>query len=209
MLERFKPIYSEFLTPIALIFKKLKIKPNIISILGALLLVIGSIFIVFHRYYTALFIMLVGGLLDGVDGKVARETKNVTKFGAFLDSTMDRIAEILIGVILFVYLYNLDINELLKEFILYLAIYDMGVFMLISYVKARAEGLGIECKGGIYQRSERGLLLGILLLFKQVGIIVYVVLSAILGTYTVYQRIKEVYNNYKFMIIQEGDVKDG
>ena len=103
--------------------------------------------------------MLLGGAFDLFDGRVARLGGMASKFGAFYDSTLDRISEgvVYLGLLSLYNRYLADVNDVTMIYLILLAM--SGSFM-VSYTKARAEALGLECKGGLMQRPERIILLG-------------------------------------------------
>jgi CDP-diacylglycerol--glycerol-3-phosphate 3-phosphatidyltransferase len=118
-------------------------------------------------------LVLGGSALDLLDGALARATGKATKFGAFLDSTTDRLAE---GAILFGLLVHFARAEATEEVLLIFCAMVAGA--LVSYVKARAEGLGLSCNVGLVTRPERVVLLGFGLLIDQVTILLYIVAIA-------------------------------
>lgn len=96
---------------------------------------------------------LLAGLLDTLDGSLARATGQSKKFGAFLDSVTDRYTEFIIYLGIWFYFHRSDIYSLLILLILFGS-------LMVSYTRARAEGLGERCLGGAFQRGERIVLLG-------------------------------------------------
>ncbi|MGH7361493.1 MAG: CDP-alcohol phosphatidyltransferase family protein [Candidatus Methylomirabilales bacterium] len=118
-------------------------------------------------------LVLGGSAFDLLDGALARATGKATKFGAFLDSTTDRLAE---GVILFGLLVHFARAEATEEVLLIFCAMVAGV--LVSYVKARAEALGLSCNIGLVTRPERVVLLGFGLLIDQVTILLYIIAIA-------------------------------
>jgi len=131
-------------------------------------------------------LVLFSGLFDLLDGAVARHTGKVTKFGALFDSTVDRITE---GALFFALAwYYLPQGKSLEVLLAFLAM--VGSF-LISYIRARAEGLGIECKVGVFTRAERMAILVLGLLFNQMFIAL--LLLAVLTFVTVVERMVHVW----------------
>ncbi|GAI48957.1 unnamed protein product, partial [marine sediment metagenome] len=114
-------------------------------------------------------LVLVSGLFDLLDGALARFTKQSTKFGAILDSTIDRLSEAAIFCGLLVW-YMPKVATL--EIVLIFAAL-IGSF-LVSYIRARAEGLGLECRVGLFTRAERVIVLAVGLLVNQVFIALWV-----------------------------------
>jgi CDP-diacylglycerol--glycerol-3-phosphate 3-phosphatidyltransferase len=130
----------------------LRLTPNIITVLGLVPAVLGGV--VFARGQIRLggLFLLISGVMDMLDGAVARVSGGESKFGALLDSTVDRYAEIAVYLGLAI-LYR-DSALTLTGVILALC----GSLM-VSYVKARAEGLGLTCNVGMLQRPERLIML--------------------------------------------------
>lgn len=182
--RRLKPYYEELLEPLINLFGKYKVNPNLITLLGLLFVVIGSLLLYFGNIFLAFIFLLLGALADSVDGALARRLNLKTTFGAFLDSTVDRFSDALPFTAFGVYYasYGDKVGTLLSFLAL---ISSFGV----SYTRARAESLGVYGLGGAFERTERWIvLLGsiILGLFK-IGLFIITVGSLI----TVLQRITE------------------
>jgi len=113
-------------------------------------------------------LVLVSGLFDILDGALARLTRKSTKWGAILDSIVDRIAEaaILFGLLVW-YIRDTAQGNILEIMLVYAVL--VGSF-LISYIRARAEGLGWQCQVGLFTRAERVIVLVIGLLINQIFI---------------------------------------
>lgn len=124
-----------------------RLAPNHITILS-LLIVLSSIpFYLTGEFFVGGWIMGVGSLLDAVDGHYARRTGQVSKRGAFLDSLLDRIGEFSVMFSLFLYFDSLLIRSLITATLFFCE--------LVSYCRARAEGLGLECRNGLFPRHIR------------------------------------------------------
>lgn len=143
-------------------------------------------------------LLLLSGLCDALDGKMARASGRATAFGAFYDSTLDRVGEsaLFLGIALF--FVSGGVPEELAPAGAAAAIAALATGLLVSYTRARAEGLGLECKVGVVQRAERVVGLGApslifgpgpqgLLLLALVGSL------AVLSAVTVVQRVMHVY----------------
>ena len=138
-------------------------------------------------YYIQKFLILLSGLFDLVDGALARATGQSTRLGALLDSTVDRISEaVLLGAILVWYAGQGSTQGIILSFAAL-----VGSF-LISYIRARAEGLRIDCQVGIFTRAERVIILALGLLLNQVLIAMW--LLVIFAYITVMQRLLYVYH---------------
>lgn len=139
------------LNQVAYLFVNLKIGPNALSFM-ALISGIGAgvLFFLKHPFWAGIMI-LICGLFDILDGKVAVNTNQKSLFGAIIDSALDRYSEFFIYLGLAAYFRN--------HWALWLTFWTILGSSMVSYTRARAEGLGIECKIGIMQRAERMLLL--------------------------------------------------
>ncbi len=170
--------------------QRLHLTPNRITWLG-LLLSAGTALLIGAGYLRlgGLAFLLVSAL-DGMDGMLARKTDAVTRFGACLDSSLDRVAEILVLGGLLVYLQHHGPLRLDLHWSIPLVYLTMGASVSVSYVKARAEGLGLDCKVGWMQRSERILVLGLGMMIGVVDLVLIPV--ALLLCLTVGQRLSHV-----------------
>lgn len=143
-------ISSYFEQPAAKLLRGLGVSPNAVTLAG--LLVAGaSAYLVSAGYLLAGGLMLAAsGLFDLLDGALARATGKATRFGALLDSVSDRVGEgaLLLGVLLFYAFQPHTIGVAL-------AFVAMAGSFMVSYLRAKAEGLGIECKAGLMTRPER------------------------------------------------------
>lgn len=187
MLNRFRPVIKDIVEPLA---KRIKINPNYLTILGLLIAFLSAYMFATGSLLWGGALILLSGLLDIIDGAVARSNSSTTPFGGFLDSTSDRFADalILIGII-----YGGFVNWIF-------GILALHASLTVSYVRARAEVEGIPCGVGIAERAERlvilvaGAFLGAL--FNPQIMSLAVILIVILGYFTVLQR---VYHTWKAM----------
>lgn len=181
-----------FLNILALGLNNLGFSPNALTLIG--FLVMCGIGLVLANGWLALggVLIVLGGIFDALDGSLARLTNRVSKFGAFLDSTTDRFAEgaLLLGLLY----YFMQRNVTYVAYLVYLTL--LGSLM-VSYARARAEGIGVECKEGLMTRFERIALLVIGLLltafFGDAPIIIVLGILAVLTNITAVQRIWLVY----------------
>lgn len=144
-------------------------------------------------------LVLFGGVFDVFDGRVARTSGLASVFGSFYDSTLDRVSEVVVflGILS---LYNDYRVELGDVGMIYTVMLAMAGSLMVSYTRARAEGLGIDCKVGVMQRPERIILIGISALFFGTlweGLVLKAVLvaMAVLTNFTAFQRIVWVYRH--------------
>jgi CDP-diacylglycerol--glycerol-3-phosphate 3-phosphatidyltransferase len=128
----------------------LHLTPNVITCLGTLLNGVAAWLAYSENWPAAAAVFLLGSLLDAMDGAVATVTGNISTFGAFLDSTLDRISEGLVITGLGLYFAAHDRTGALAACFVALA-----CSYLVSYTRARAEALGVECKVGLASRLER------------------------------------------------------
>jgi CDP-diacylglycerol---glycerol-3-phosphate 3-phosphatidyltransferase len=187
-----------------------RVHPNLLTTLG--FLVTASSGFAFHQHHvrTAGLLILLGGLFDILDGRVARLTGLGSKFGAFYDSTLDRISEVVVylGILS---LYNDYRQELGDVGMIYLVTLAMAGSLMISYTRARAEALGLDCKVGLMARAERVVLIGgAALLFGESWqgewwqpLKVVIFLLAVLTNVTAFQRIVWVYQVARGVPLEE------
>jgi CDP-diacylglycerol--glycerol-3-phosphate 3-phosphatidyltransferase len=151
--------------PIVRILSKSGITPNTLTLINLALNIVAAYVIATGHFLLGGVLVLVSGLFDLLDGALARFTKQTTKFGAILDSTVDRISEaaILFGLLIW-YSGRGDRLEIALIFAVLI-----GSF-LVSYIRARAEGLGWQCQVGLFTRAERVIVLAIGLLVNQIFI---------------------------------------
>jgi CDP-diacylglycerol--glycerol-3-phosphate 3-phosphatidyltransferase len=131
--------------------------------------------------------VLLSGAFDLFDGALARAKNQTTSFGAFLDSTLDRISEaaLLFGLLV---LYHLKQPSNPEVWLIYAALVGS---ILVSYMRARAEGLGIKCEVGVFTRAERVIVLALGLLLSRwidISVLIALCIIAALAWVTVIQR---------------------
>jgi CDP-diacylglycerol---glycerol-3-phosphate 3-phosphatidyltransferase len=189
--------YLRLLDPIADTMVRLRVHPNTITIWGTILMVAGGVLYGFGHISIGGWLLGITALTDVLDGMVARRGNAASTFGAFLDSTLDRVADgaVLGGLAVF-YALN-PVHHSVPMVVVCLA-GIIGAF-LTSYTRARAESLGFDAKVGMLQRPERVVLLsapqaffGLTLNGWVLAIIINVL--TITAWITVVQRIKYVYD---------------
>jgi len=134
----------------------LKLTPNHVTYGGLIISMLAGLSFVYYPLAGGLLTLLTG-LLDTLDGSLARATGESKKFGAFLDSILDRYTELIIYLGICGYFYR---HEAQPIFWLLILLILFGSLM-VSYTRARAEGLGERCAVGVFQRGERIILLGV------------------------------------------------
>jgi CDP-diacylglycerol--glycerol-3-phosphate 3-phosphatidyltransferase len=137
-----------------------RVHPNALSTIGFIVTMSSAFAFGFNHIRTAGVLILLGGVFDLFDGRVARATGLASTFGAFYDSTLDRISEIAVYVGL-LSLYNTYHPQLGDVETIYAIALAMAGSLMISYTRARAEALGIDCKVGLMQRGERVVMIGL------------------------------------------------
>lgn len=183
--DRLRIIFKGILDPIGAFLNRLGLTPNTITLLGLVGTSIGAYFLSQGKMTTGAFVLLASVLVDAFDGTMARLRGEPSDFGGFVDSVSDRYAELITfaGLLYFF----LSQNDELGMMVTFAA---AAGSVLVSYVKARAEGLGFTAKVGILTRVERYLVLIPLLVFNQPFIAMLVI--AVLGNITALQRILHV-----------------
>ena len=175
--------------PLSSFARKVPLSPNAITCTGFLIMVIAAMTLTHNLFWGGILIIL-GGLCDMLDGMVARANNTSTPFGAFLDSVLDRYADA------FLFLgcawHFFQINSVTG---VALSLVTLTGALLISYVRARAEGLGKDCNIGIMERPERIVLMAFGAL---TGWMLYVMWAMLVLTHvTVIQRIHHVWKIMK------------
>lgn len=179
-----------FAPPVAYIVGWLKaagITPNALTFTGFLLTAVTALLLAGGYFRWGAIILLIASFFDMLDGSLARATAQSSTFGAFLDSTLDRYSESITFLALAVHYSGTPSTriELVLVFVIVIG------SLMVSYTRARAEALNIECKAGMLQRPERVVLLIVGLLIGWLTPILW--LMAILTNVSAIQRIYEVY----------------
>jgi len=193
-----KDSFLKLLVPIVDFFVKRRLNPNHFTTLGLILSIPAAY--LFGTGYLRLggVLMLIGGIFDIIDGKVARATNRVTKFGALYDSTLDRYSEVMIffGLAYYFVTSYWQVGDFNLSLITALAVsVAIGGSVMTSYVRARAEGLGMECKVGVMQRSERVVIIAFGAIFHQYTLVVAIFIVAIFSNVTAIQRLYYVWKS--------------
>ena len=137
------------------------VRPNTITTVATLVLVGSATAFAFGAVKLGGWLLLLSGVLDMLDGRVARGSGGVTEFGAFYDSTLDRVGESALFGGITIYFVRGGVTEPWTIVAVIAGLVALAAGLLVSYARARAEGLGLECKVGIAQRAERILGLGV------------------------------------------------
>ena len=189
-MHRARNLLSPILDSIAGAMVKIGLSPNVLTMIGVLLSGVAAALIALGLLAPGGLMVLFAGLFDMFDGAVARLTNRATKFGALFDSVMDRVSEAvaLLGLLWFY------VNDGSRPGVVLVYASICGSIM-VSYVRARAEGLGIECGHGLMQRPERVAALGAGLIageWWEPAILIVLGIVASLTIFTTAQRIIHV-----------------
>ncbi|WEV47603.1 CDP-alcohol phosphatidyltransferase family protein [Bifidobacterium sp. ESL0690] len=213
MLEKLRPPFKRLIAPIAKLLVAMGLTANAVTVIGA----VGTILVAIATGITGWLIpgsilMAILAAFDSLDGSVAALTTGGTKFGAFLDSTLDRIADwaVLFAVVLYFLLHggmsiasgSIDMDDVIGWIGIGASMYAMMTSFVTSYARARAESVGYEAKNGIATRSDRLVIILVGMLLSGVfgdprWLMAFIVVLAVLGTITVFQRIFEVRRQMK------------
>ena len=176
-------------TPVATFLHRIKVTPNTITIVGCGFSLLGGALIATGHWPAAIGVIVFAGLLDGVDGLLARQSRQITPFGAFLDSVLDRWSDsaFFVGLLIWAARSGMMLQEVLS-------IVALASSLLVSYTRARAEGIGAQCRRGLFTRLERFIVLVAGLVLNQMTIALWVMAG--LGTVTAIQRI---YYTWRYM----------
>jgi len=183
--------FYSVVNPIGTMLESSKIHPHFVTATGFLLSVVtGYLFWKGHLFWGGVT-LIMSGACDVLDGRLARNTNRTSRFGAVLDSTVDRYSEVFVFMGLAAFFHSAFMGAMI--------ILAMAGSLLTSYVRARAEGMGVECKIGLMQRPERvtfiavGAIIGSLVDFvfstSQPLMKLAIIGIAVLGNYTVLQRV--------------------
>ena len=159
-----------------------RVHPNVLTFIGLLINIWAAVLFSYGRFVYAGLVVIGAGLFDMVDGRVARETNRVTRFGGFFDSVLDRYSDLALLVGLLVYYASIN-----RFFYIVLTAIVMTGTVLISYARSRAENTIPKCKVGFLERPERIVLIIIGALANRMAPVLWVL--AILSNITVISRI--------------------
>lgn len=183
-----------FSQPIARVLAKTGISPTTLTWTGFLIALGGGALIGLGYPFAAGFVVLVGAAFDMLDGALARLTNRVTRFGAVLDSTLDRLGEVavLLGILV-AYAQSGSVAGILLTGL------ALPGSLLVSYLRARAEAISLDCKVGLFTRTERVVIVSLGLLFSRVDYALIAALAIIVffSFLTVVQRLLYIWQQTK------------
>src|SRR5690606_4686706 len=176
-----------------------RIHPNIVTTVGFLVTISAGIAFFLGHVRVGGALVLLGGFIDIIDGQVARATGLASVFGSFYDSTLDRISEIVVFLCL-ISLYSGGHPDFCYPCMVFTVAHAMAGSLMVSYTRARAESLGLDCNVGLMQRLERVVLIGGSSLifggsFEGAVLTWVLILMAVLTNFTAFQRILWVYRH--------------
>jgi CDP-diacylglycerol--glycerol-3-phosphate 3-phosphatidyltransferase len=172
--------------PVARLLGRWNVSPNTITICGAVLSMCAGVLLALGYWGAAIAVMIASGLLDGIDGLLARQEQQTSRFGAFLDSVLDRWSDsaLFIGLLVWHTQAGMAMPAILSGIAL-------ATSLLVSYARARAEGVNAQCSRGLFTRLERYIVLVAGLVLNQMTIALGVI--AALSAFTAIQRIVYTY----------------
>jgi CDP-diacylglycerol--glycerol-3-phosphate 3-phosphatidyltransferase len=183
--DRMRVVFKGVLDPVGAFFNRLGIYPNTMTLLGLAGNIIGAILIALGYMTLGGIVVLIMGLIDTLDGTMARLRGMSSEFGAFVDSVTDRYSELVIFAGLLYYF--LQKGDWLSPLAIYIA---ASGSVLVSYVRARAASLGMDTKVGFLSRFERYLVLAPSLIFNIPMVGIWII--AVFANFTALQRIVDV-----------------
>lgn len=181
------------LEPLVGLLASLRVAPLLVSLFGVAFSLWGAVMVARGALLAGGVFLLIAGLCDVLDGDLARSSGRASSFGAFIDSTLDRVSEFLYfgGILLYV-VRRPNGYDLWEPVVVLVAL--MGS-VLTSYARARAEGLGVACKVGVMERPERIALLAIGLFAGHRFLMAVMILLAASSLFTVVQRVRHVHRS--------------
>ncbi len=189
-----KALGRYFTDPMVQLLRKTPITPNALTWIGAMIAVGSGVLVATEHLFAAGWVVAFSRIFDLLDGALARATNRTTHFGAVLDSTLDRIGEAVVCVGLMVFYVN-------QASVIGIILVGLGMVgsQMVSYIRARAEGIGINCEIGVFTRPERVVILSLGLLLAQFNPVLLIALglTAVLSWVTAGQRLFCVWQKTK------------
>jgi len=168
------------------------VTPGAITWFGFILALGAAALIITGHPFAAGFMVLIAGFFDILDGALARRIGQATPFGAVLDSTLDRLSEAVVLLAILV-LYGG------APWVVLLVFLALLVSLLVSYIRARAEAVGLECQVGLFTRAERVIVLALGLLLSQIAnaLVIALAIIVVFSFFTAGQRLVYVWQQRK------------
>jgi CDP-diacylglycerol--glycerol-3-phosphate 3-phosphatidyltransferase len=195
--QRSQEMYIGLIDPVSRRLAGAHIHPHVLTVMGFILSLAAANFFRIGSFLWAAVAIILGGTCDILDGRIARATGKGSTYGAFFDSTIDRYSEIFIFLGLTWFYYD---RSRITVLVILLAVAGS---MMVSYTRARAEGLGLECRVGLLQRQHRiillvaGALLGSIPGTRHLAMLAVVWIIAILANITAVQRVAYIHRQIK------------
>jgi CDP-diacylglycerol--glycerol-3-phosphate 3-phosphatidyltransferase len=180
----------EVLAPVVSLLANLGVTPTAVTLFGLGLHVLGAVVIGFGSLAGGGIILVLAAICDALDGALARETGQTSRFGAFLDSTIDRVDETV--VFAGIAAYYLSSLSAWGDVWAVVALLALAGSLITSYARARAEGLGLDCSVGVFERPERIVVTLLGLFLGTVALALALLVLVVFSWFTVYQRIEHV-----------------
>ncbi|MFA5308592.1 MAG: CDP-alcohol phosphatidyltransferase family protein [Dehalococcoidales bacterium] len=180
-----KSIAGNVTQPIVRLLAKTPLTPNAVTWIGFIITAGAAALVITEHLLAGGIVVLVAGFFDMLDGALARLTNQTSRFGAILDSTLDRLSEALLLVcLLAVFVRGGDFAECM------LVGAALVGSLLVSYTRARMEGLGVECKAGLFTRPERVIVLALGLMLSRFdpALLIALCIITFFSWYTVVER---------------------
>jgi CDP-diacylglycerol--glycerol-3-phosphate 3-phosphatidyltransferase len=199
--QRFKTKARRILDPVVSLLDTLGVPPFLVSLFGLAFSLYGAVVVAGGALALGALFLLLSGACDVLDGDLARRRNQVTRFGAFIDSTFDRVTEFAyFGGIL---LLTVNRSGGFQNWQVIVIMVALAGSVLTSYARARAEGLDVECTVGIMERPERIalLLLGLLLGYRILMAVMTIL--AVTSVYTFIQRIVHVHRTARTGVMND------
>jgi len=195
--KRWAEGFLTVIEPLARVLIHLRVHPHVLTFSGLIFSLLAfNFFRNGYLFYGGLMVILAG-ICDVLDGRLARETQTMSKYGALIDSVVDRYSEVFMYMGLALFFWRKS------PLMIVLLILTIAGSFLVSYTRARAESLGFECRIGLMQRQERmtylaaGAILGSIPYTKHFFLTLAVWIIAILSNFTVIQRVLYIRNKIK------------
>jgi CDP-diacylglycerol---glycerol-3-phosphate 3-phosphatidyltransferase len=173
--------FGVFINALVNVLALYRINPNVLTFLGLVVNIWAAFLFAAGKFRWGAVVVIFAGLFDMVDGRVARETNQVTRFGGFFDSVLDRYSDLAVLAGMLVYYASID-----RFFYVVLTAIAMMGTALVSYSRARAENMIPRCKVGFMERPERVVLVIIGGLFNRMAQVLWVI--AVLANVSVISR---------------------
>ena len=194
--EQFRSIVLRYVeVPGASGLRALGFTPNAVTLLGFSVAVAAAALVGAGYLVAGGLVFLAGSILDLFDGALARLTGRASKFGALLDSLMDRLSEAALFLGMAVYALRADLGQDRELFFLVVVMAALVSSQMVSYLRARGEGLGVETRTGLMTRPERVVLLGLGLILGLRALEVILVIMAAVSSFTTLQRLFHVWHS--------------